>query len=276
MNSLFNKRFDLVLPIGAGCPTAISLGHCKMRLASSPFDWIKFEKRESMIELFERRFSDFMQLEDLVEVDANSTNRIVHNQRWTYCSVHDFSLEKSLDAETQDVAEKYNRRIMRLLNRLDSGCEVLLLWMDYPKEENAIPEEELREMLGRIQRAYSLSSFSLLYLHNDNNKSYVDRTEKFVTDKIIRCSFRYDAMNLERAYAVEEDLVVLVLNRVALTNKFFNPKSYRRYLRFKRNVGLNEQEWLERIHFAKEILAKKVMKKRLIWRITYWISRLIK
>lgn len=275
MNGLFNKRFDFVLPIGAGCPTAISLGHCKMRASSSPFDWFKIERRESVIELFECRFFDFMLLEDLVEVDANSTHRIVRNQRWSYYSFHDFSLERSLDAEIQNVAEKYNRRIMRLLNRLDSGCEVLLLWMDYPKEEKEISKEELCEILGRIQRAYPVSSFSLLYLHNDNGRTYINRKEEYVTEKIIRCAFRYDAMDIERSYAVEEDLVALVLTRIALTKTFFDAKSYRKYLSFKRNVGLSEEEWLERLHFAKSVLAKRVMRKRLMWRITYWISKLI-
>lgn len=67
----------MVLLIGAGCPTSIALGSCKMRFVSGPFDWTRVPDMGTVVELLAQRMEGFMDYDDLMKEDENAPYLIV-------------------------------------------------------------------------------------------------------------------------------------------------------------------------------------------------------
>lgn len=78
---LFFKICDMVLPFGAGCPTSIALGNCKMMFASGPFDWIRVPNVCTVAELLAQRMEGSIDYSDLEKMDENASYLIVRNYR---------------------------------------------------------------------------------------------------------------------------------------------------------------------------------------------------
>lgn len=273
MESLFNKTYDMVLPIGAGCPTSIALGSCKMRFVSGPFDWIRVPDVGTVVELLAQRMEGFMDYDDLVKEDENASYLIVRNRRWNWLSVHDFPKDKDL-AEGREIAlEKYMRRANRLMQRLDEGASVLLLWVDYPADGECQEPEEMLAALQKIKAAYPASDFSLLYMHNDAGLSYKNRNEEHFSPDFASLKFCYSSGNPDRPIDVREEMAAVVLRRVNLSDRFADKRSYRRFMRHCSNVGNQEKIWLERCQFARDF-AQLIMRKRFIWIIAKILFRL--
>ena len=266
MATIFDKNYDMILPVGCGCPTSIALGYCRMRFVSSPFDWIRVPDITTPAQLLAQRMERFMEVEDLEIEGENADHLRVVNNRWGWLSVHDFPIDKPLAEGASIAMQKYGRRISRMLERLDAGCSVLLLWMDYPAEEQVQEISLLEAALKQIQQAYPQSQFSLLYLHNHDRLSYEMRQETHHAEDLCSIQFCYNAADPVREIDAHDALLAAVFKRVRLGNKFADPKSYRRYERFTRNVGEQEAEWLERWNFSRN-LAKLIMKKRFVWKI---------
>lgn len=275
MDNLFSKTYDLILPIGCGCPTAISLEKCRMRFVSCPFDWILIPSVTTAAELLTQRIEGLFELEDLVSEEENATCRVVTNRRWKWLSVHDFPKDKTLEEGREIVMQKFQRRISRLLERLDSGCSVLLYRLDYPLEKTMTSEDELKAGLEQIKAAFPESDFSLLYLHNNPELSYETRKEVHHTADITSIQFCYDAGNPVRNYDVRDALLAAVLRRISHSPRFVDTRAYRRYQRFLSNVGANEKEWLDRWYFSSD-MAELIMKKRFVWKLAKFLYRFCK
>ena len=208
----------------------------------------------------------FMEDADLETEDENASYLIVRNRRWNWLSVHDFPKDKDLASGREIAMEKYMRRANRLMQRLDEGCSVLLLWVDYPAEEECQTPDEMLTGLKKIKDAYPASDFSLLYMHNDASLSYANRNEEHFSPDFASLKFCYAMGNPERPIDVQEGMAAVVFRRVNLSARFADKRSYRRFMRYRSNVGTQEKIWLERCQFA-EKFAQLIMRKRFIWKI---------
>lgn len=158
------------------------------------------------------------------------------------------------------------RRANRLMQRLDEGCSVLLLWVDYPADAECQTSEEMLAGLHKIKAAYPASDFSLLYMHNDAGLSYANREEEHLSPDFASLKFCYATGNPDRPIDVQEGMAAVVLRRVNLSARFADKRSYRRFMRYRSNVGSQEEIWLERCKFAGDF-ARLIMRKRFIWKI---------
>jgi hypothetical protein len=112
-------EYDLVISLGPACETAYQLKRTGLRHASMPFDWTILEFRP-MFRCFDRDFEGFLTIkDDLVVRDDNIFNQ------YGVQFLHELQEEGYPDFE--DAKAKYERRIKRLLNIMNSAQRVLFI-----------------------------------------------------------------------------------------------------------------------------------------------------
>ena len=275
---IFDTTYDIVLPIGSGCPTAMTLSHHAMRFASYPFDWLRGGSIEAQAHILAARFKGFFDLQDL-KISSTETNEhhlVVDNTRWGYASFHDFPKGETVEASYPGISSKLDRRINRLISQLDAGCNVMLLWVDYPLEQAELPVDELQKALAKIQQAYPNSTFSLLYIHNQEGLTYSNRIEKHVTPHICQISIAYNAHKVDQPWLIKYEELSFLLSRIHISPSPDKDKlTYKRYTAMKSNVGNSEQVYLRRHRFAQNFAAL-ILRKKSVWKISKIIYELMK
>lgn len=274
-DSVFNRSYDIILPLGEGCPTAMMLKYCGMRFSSSPFDWLKVGNLQAQAEILSSRFKCFMELGDLVlsPAQTNPKNKVVSNRRWNYASHHDFSRERSIEESYPEVRSKYERRIKRLLSALDEGCSTLLCWIDYPFQTSEISRDSIMESLERIQAAYPKSSFALVYIHN-SDKHQAPLTE-MLSPHITKITAAYNAHDYVRPWRIKYERLAYLLSRIKLSSRYADVKSYRQYTRMLSNIGTSEKRYIRRCDFANNF-TDLILKSRFVWRLARVIYKLFR
>ena len=164
------SRFDLVFSIGEDCGCAMLLNAAGLRDMSSPFDWLTKATFATRIDLLCSRFEGFLEREDLQSLPkptqgyVDQNNDYYANRRLDFYYYHDFAAGVPLDESYSLVKAKYDRRIARLLARLDRGGKVLMIWWSRSKRPD---DAELWDALMRVQAAYPQSTVCLLAFEND-------------------------------------------------------------------------------------------------------------
>lgn len=149
------ETFDHIVSLGYNCEIANSFLALSMRDAAYPFDW-NFSKMNKINETLRNRFSTFFMLENLVPARYKNTPAMDKDEGFIY--VHNGSLERLQDPnEYQKEREKYDRRISRLLDILDTGKPVLFVRLVY---EDTI--EEHLELIRTLEEVYPNSKFRVL------------------------------------------------------------------------------------------------------------------
>lgn len=274
---IFDQEYDIVLPLGAGCPAAMTLDYHHMRFASYPFDWLQSGSFDAHVEILANRFQDFLNPEDITihPTITNTHCTVVKNTRWGYISHHDFPKDCSPQESHAEVQAKFTRRIERLISRLDAGARVLLLWLEYPYEQTSRSHAELKSALCRIQQTYPDASFSLFYVHNEEALSFDDYQVEQVNPEVSIVKAGYNAHMAAFPWEIAHDALSPVLSRIRLTSRFADKASYRKYQSYLRNIGNASDKWLRRRRFANRF-AGLIMKKRIVWRLAKLIHELMK
>ncbi len=274
---IFEQEYDIILPLGAGCPAATTLDYHGMRFASYPFDWLQSGTFSAQVELLAQRFYDFLNPGDITThpTITNTHCTVVENTRWGYISHHDFPLGSSPQENHAEVQAKFDRRIRRLISRMDAGARVLLLWLEYPYEQTWRSHDELASALCRIQQAYPETPISLLYIHNDESLYFEDYQVEHVNQAVSIVRAGYNAHMAAFPWEIEHEALSPILNRIRLTSRFADKKSYRRYQACMKNVGDSPGKWLRRRRFAHRFTGL-IMKKRVVWRLAKLIYELMK
>ncbi len=275
---IFDTIYDIVLPIGAGCPTAMTLSHHAMRFSSFPFDWLRVGSIDALASIFADRFKDFFALQDLriSNTETNEHHLVVDNTRWGYASFHDFPKGETLEASYPSISSKLDRRINRLVSQLDAGCNVMLLWIDYPLEQAELSADKIQKALDKIQKAYPKSQFSLLYIHNKEGLTYSNRIENHITPHLCQITMAYSAHSVNSPWLIKYEELSFLLSRIHISpSPDKDKRTYKRYTAMKRNVGDSEQTYLRRLRFAQNFAALIVHKKS-VWKIAKIIYELMK
>lgn len=129
-------HFDIIIPIGYNCTIANVLNDVSLRGHSYPFDWV-FVKMYKVTEYFKTDFKDFFLREKLVQSDysgspASEKSGIISRKERDIIYVHDGhyqSLKTDDDFYTMQ-KNKYNRRVERLYNNLNSNKKILFAVLD--------------------------------------------------------------------------------------------------------------------------------------------------
>ena len=165
------RKYDLILPFGEACHTAHTLKRLKYRTMSCPFDWMYGLNFEGRFKIILNKFEGFFNKEDLefVGIDAKCDN--YKNTRTQLNFNHDFPQGVDFNEYYPIVAKKYERRITRVLEKLNKKSSILLLYIDLPTTKEFIGNEKLKELFSQIKDVYPKSKIDLLYIkHNPDLK----------------------------------------------------------------------------------------------------------
>ena len=122
--------FMHIVSLGYNCEIANSIIAMRARDATYPFDW-NFSKMWKINETMKLRFSNFFLQENLIKSKYKKNPAREKDNGFIY--VHDgsyFILSQDI-TEYAKVKEKYNRRITRLLDLLDTGKSILFIRLLY-------------------------------------------------------------------------------------------------------------------------------------------------
>ena len=131
------KKYDVIIPLGQFCSTAIALRDIGIRETAYPFDWLSIKDYKltgncgfmGKIHLLCNDFQNAFDLEDLEEYcrDSSKEHRAVGNKRTGLAYVHDFEWSSSVADQYPAWREKYERRVKRLYDNINAGESILFI-----------------------------------------------------------------------------------------------------------------------------------------------------
>jgi hypothetical protein len=163
-------NFDHIVSLGYNCEIANSILALSMRDAAYPFDW-NFSKMWKINETMRLRFSNFFLKENLTIARYTKNPAMEKDEGFTY--VHNGaydSLQNIIEYEKEK--EKYDRRILRLIELLDNGKPVLFVRLVY---EDKI--EEHLEFIKTIEEVYPNSLFRMVVICQGTNNIYIEHNK---------------------------------------------------------------------------------------------------
>ncbi|MDR2526924.1 MAG: papain-like cysteine peptidase [Rickettsiales bacterium] len=143
---LFTKKttYDCVFSLGSGCFTAYALRKAHLRKFSAPYDWVYGCTLEKRISFLINGFKDFFNKEDfeLLEIKSKGTKlrrvdgilmvpgRHYRNKRTGLSYPHDFEQDGDFDMKFSLTKSKYEKRIQRLLDKINNGKNILMVYTE--------------------------------------------------------------------------------------------------------------------------------------------------
>lgn len=175
MNNFKRKTYDVIFSLGEACFVATILKNCGLRKFSSPFDWMFGATFAERFRIFLDDFAHFTDKEDFQAAGQRTDPHpqdIYYNKRTGITFNHDFPMNGSLDNDYPAVAEKYARRINRLIKEIKQARKVLIVYMDIPETQRGAKDNaEIAEMVELAGKKYPDTRIDILYIrHNENMK----------------------------------------------------------------------------------------------------------
>ncbi|MBO4520389.1 MAG: hypothetical protein J5787_04205 [Alphaproteobacteria bacterium] len=162
------KKYDVIFSLGAACLCSQMLRKKNLQFCSYPFDWIAGGDFAFRIDLLVSGFKDFFNKEDLAftgEQNGSETHpcEICLNKRTEMKFPHDFPTGVDFETAWPEANEKYARRIKRLINDIENGKDILIVYVMPPKE--AVDSDAvLRECHDKIVRRFPDKNVDILYI----------------------------------------------------------------------------------------------------------------
>ena len=172
------KRFQNIISLGHFCSPAMEFERLGYRRYSFPFDWLITPSFNTVIDLIENNFIDFLNEEHMYQLKEYPS--YYRNIKLNIDFYHDFSPLKSFDSQISTVSEKYHRRIERFYNQIKKPT--LFLRYITPKDYEDLAQTHERFLT--IIKKYNIEN-DIAYIANsdiDNGANiikiyYVDKDE---------------------------------------------------------------------------------------------------
>jgi hypothetical protein len=116
------------ISLGRRCEPAYQIKRSGFGRPGYPFDWILTDMK-AVIQLIKCRFEHFMDLKDL-----DCRPPFIVNKRWGIDHLHDFDYKQGL-SDYPEVKKKFDRKIKRFLDVLDSASKVIFFRTDATEED---------------------------------------------------------------------------------------------------------------------------------------------
>lgn len=145
-------RFNHIVSLGFFCGVSQELEKIGIREAYLPFDWV-ISNLKTVNELIENKF-DLLFNTDYLYRDENY-QYIVKHKNYNFDFYHDFDIGKTIEEQIERVRSKYNKRITRFYELLNSSETILFVCY--------INDSEL-EMTNEILKLITiLNQYNLIY-----------------------------------------------------------------------------------------------------------------
>lgn len=163
-----NKKYDLVISLGAHCPVADALKRTKITEKTYPFDWSAYflndisQKLLVNCNLIKNHFKDAFNFEDFVEYQISLPEfRGVKNIKTCIRYHHDFPWEKSVKDFFPEFLEKYQRRVKRLYDDIETAKNILFIYND---ETGMLPIKTIKDAIKILKESFPGKNINLLVL----------------------------------------------------------------------------------------------------------------
>lgn len=142
--------YDTFIGLGGSCQTAHQLNVNKLKGPTLPFDWV-VSPFSSVHALIQNEFADWLDKEHLVLAQDDEVGWYIHDQKYRIRFLHDFPLDPEFVRGYDVARSKYERRIRRLLELLQSDKRVLFVRLDITREEATAFDRMLRKKFPRLK-----------------------------------------------------------------------------------------------------------------------------
>lgn len=165
------KKYDVIVPLGEFCATAMALKACGVRKASYPFDWsagVRYEKcgfcgLEGKVRLICNDFKDAFNFEDYEEFwSPENRSRSVLNTKTGLQYVHDFPWNKTVKDFFPEYLEKYERRVERLYHDIKHGKHILFVFVT--RHNHVIGYDIITKCQQMLMQKFPDKDLNFLYL----------------------------------------------------------------------------------------------------------------
>lgn len=173
------KRYDCVISLGALCIASRTLRNCHIQKESMPFDWVMAQEPvqegrgdlKGRVDLILNRFENYFNLSDFSILDtkpSNSNHLQVVNNKTGLVYLHDFTYSDSIESSYKEAKEKYDRRVNRFYDTIESSNKILFLYITL---NNSISNNDFLTEVKRIRGYCNDTVCDFLYIDNDYKMS---------------------------------------------------------------------------------------------------------
>lgn len=214
------KKYDFVFSIGEACSCTQVLRQQGLQNASYPFDWLFGSTLVKRCEILANEFKDFIRKEDLeFSYEERSVKCYAyHNKLNGITFNHDFLKSLEFDEAYPLVKEKYDRRIKRLLKRIENSNSVLVVYLESPITNHPdISNEEILQGYSILKEKFG-DKINLLYIKNSKQEVVI---EEFEDGKITKVSGDYKKYGAEFDWQIKKSKVVSIFCKVGIDRRFY-------------------------------------------------------
>lgn len=160
------KSYDQAVSLGYGCQVAIRLEHNGFRTLAYPFDWVHTPV-DSLLKFIANKGANFLDADKIASTGAypGDPSRLqVIDLVYGITSYHDF-LTTPYFGNYLEVKAKYDRRVQRFFELLESNQKILFVRQKATRAEIEYLDEVLRSSYPRL-------SYTILALHDTEEYCY--------------------------------------------------------------------------------------------------------
>jgi len=161
----------IFIPIGNACSIAYQLQQHMLRKTAYPFDWLRINRLSNVTSIINAKFEGFTDFKQcntttsfpLLETDdfnSDAPRRTFKaTNKFGAISYHDFSSDKPFNDQLESINQKYQRRIDRFYQTLQSSDHIIFIRDEL--NPNKLTEDEILEFIQAIKRINENLRFSI-------------------------------------------------------------------------------------------------------------------
>ncbi len=240
-------KFDYIVSLGFFCGVAQELERKGFREKSFPFDWV-ISNLKTVNDLIENKFNGLFDLNYLYK-NEEFTDEVKH-KKYIFNFYHDFDKNKTIEKQIDKVQLKYERRIKRFYNLLNSSHAVLFVC--YINDADPIGNVDMPNQiikLVNLLNQYKLN-YKIIFIKNrelilnsvsDDEHILIFDTEKdnndSVNKKFIKTTFE---INRYFKSQVEYDGIKKIRNLLYFYKKELKKNLFKIYRKFLKKFSKNK------------------------------------
>lgn len=173
------RKYDLAISVGGACSTTEAMRAAGLQWATLPLDWSGGPTFREKAELINADFARWLTKSGLHPLPAVKFSREIYmkDDVLGYTFNHDFSFGVPFDEDYERVKAKFDRRIRRMYDLIDSSKRVLLVWIGVPISKD-VPLEDFAYAQELFRRKWPDKQFDVLYSEHVDGVAFEKRTER--------------------------------------------------------------------------------------------------
>ncbi|MCM1297593.1 MAG: papain-like cysteine peptidase [Muribaculaceae bacterium] len=214
-----NKKYDFVFGIGEACSCTQVLRACNLQLASYPFDWLFGSDFIGRCNILANGFDKFLEKDELeFSYEERNISCVAYRNKYNDITFnHDFNKDTPFDAMYNEVKNKYDRRIKRLLENINHANTVLIVYIEVPTNNHPrVLNDEIINGYNIIKSKYNNKNIDLIYIKNHSTKYETEKLTNNIT--IITKDYKNKDTNID--YEVDKKKLMPIFKQHKLTNSF--------------------------------------------------------